>query len=1177
MAFIPPPLRRRVPVVFVPTALLKFASAWRAAALSLPDVGIAVFFIAGVSTSGAGTLAPWFVAAAVLLGLACRTLDVEGWGVRIPGGLAGRAGAAFGPRAAAVAAASQLLERVLFAGLAALVFGHYLAALPMWLFVPASLWPGYLRAEDPSSIAAVILVGFAWSRARLGYTTDVDRSVRRTWISVGIVFVVIMWAVIAVAMTPSAWHALSPLQALQELRHAPATPLGGVLALLFAFGHVLPAIGSGDSLARAANELEPPRIRGVWRTLGILTAYGGFVTVTSTFLFVTIVPADVHSVWTDVPVLGIAEHLPGPAWMGTFITLAVAGAATIILGQAVRAGISGAERMLAQLGQQGRVTRTLTMPHARFGTLARAIDTAALIAVIAIVISSGRVEWLAHAYAACLAWTLVLKVTVLISLRQSKDEAPFRVPFTLRVGGREWPVGLVIIGLIVTATWFAMLLGGDAPTLAATLSLLGTATVFGLTAEQLPEQPADDLDPLRLVTSRAATLEQLDAHPGGVLVAVRNPNALAQLTHALSLPDDRDVIVMSVRLVGDDGTYDDPHDASPTASEQALFASVIALAERRDRPVRLLVIPAYNVFDATVSAVLRLRVSDVFVGESTTLSAEAQGRLLGEAWERADTGDLSGVRLVVHHRSGRTDTFHLGAHAPELSSRDFDLIHQVWLDAVKTIGPHVHHRDVVRAALTRMADQLNGPERDNVLRAIQAAAHPGDELAAIVRTRDYARLRDVIRNRPAEHVATMLADLGIEEQVLVFRLLPRKDAAAAFEYLQLDEQERLLKAMAQEDVATLLNEMAPDDRTMFLEELPAPVTRQLLALLTPEERAIASTLLGYPEGSIGRLMTPAYIAVEEHWSIQQVLDFIREHGQDSETLNVIYVVDAEGHLIDDVRIRELLLTGPSKVVSDLMDRRFIALKATDDSTTAINEFRSHDRTALPVTDTAGILIGIVTIDDVLDVAEARTTEEIQRIGGSEALDEPYMVISFRKMIQKRAGWLTALFVGEMLTATAMSAFEAEIEKAVVLALFVPLIISSGGNSGSQASTLVIRALALGEVTLRDWWRVARREIGAGLALGTILGSIGFLRITIWSAFSPIYGEHWMLVAITVGLALVGIVLWGTLIGSLLPLVLRRLGFDPATSSAPFVATLVDVTGLIIYFSVALVILRGTLL
>jgi magnesium transporter len=260
-----------------------------------------------------------------------------------------------------------------------------------------------------------------------------------------------------------------------------------------------------------------------------------------------------------------------------------------------------------------------------------------------------------------------------------------------------------------------------------------------------------------------------------------------------------------------------------------------------------------------------------------------------------------------------------------------------------------------------------------------------------------------------------------------------------------------------------------------------------------------------------------------------------------------------------------------------MDRRFVALSASDDQNKAVTIFRKEDRSALPVTDSAGVLIGIVTIDDVLDVAEAEATKEMQRVGGSEALDQPYMQIGFVRMIQKRAGWLTALFLGEMLTATAMGAFEREIERAVVLALFVPLIISSGGNSGSQASTLVIRAIALGEVKLKDWWRVARREIGAGLALGGILGSIGFMRITIWSTFSTLYGPHWLLVAVTVGLALIGVVLWGTLVGSLLPFLLRRLGFDPATSSAPFVATLVDVTGLVIYFTVGIIVLRGTLL
>jgi magnesium transporter len=505
------------------------------------------------------------------------------------------------------------------------------------------------------------------------------------------------------------------------------------------------------------------------------------------------------------------------------------------------------------------------------------------------------------------------------------------------------------------------------------------------------------------------------------------------------------------------------------------------------------------------------------------------------------------------------------------------MIHRVWLDAVKAVGPHVHHHDVVRAALTQMEQQLTGQQRDDALAVIRQVARPADELAAAVHARDYSRLRDLVRNRHASDIASALTELGIEDQVIVFRILPRKDASAVFEYLSHEQQEALLKAMAQEDIASLLNNMAPDDRTMFLEELPAAVTRQLLTLLTPKERSVALTLLGYPEDSIGRLMTTDYIGVYEHWTVREVLDYIRAHGQDSETLNVVYVVDEQGLLIDDIRIREFLLASLDIRVADLMDRRFAALKATDNQDAAVAVFRQYDRTALPVTDTAGVLIGIVTIDDVLDVAEAAATKEIQRIGGSEALDEPYMRTAFGRMVGKRAGWLTALFLGEMMTASVMGVFENEIQKAVVLALFIPLIISSGGNSGSQASTLVIRALALGELGLIDWWRVIRREVMAGLTLGAILGSIGFLRIVIWSAFSHLYDPYPIRVGLTVGLTLIGVVLWGTIIGSILPFILRRLGLDPATSSAPFVATIVDVTGLLIYFTVAMLTLRGALL
>jgi magnesium transporter len=451
------------------------------------------------------------------------------------------------------------------------------------------------------------------------------------------------------------------------------------------------------------------------------------------------------------------------------------------------------------------------------------------------------------------------------------------------------------------------------------------------------------------------------------------------------------------------------------------------------------------------------------------------------------------------------------------------------------------------------------------------------EIHDLVRSTSFARLRDqLVRYRPQE-IATALLDLSAEEQLLSFRALPRPLAAEVFEQLPGGAQSTLVKTMGQEEMAALLNHMAPDDRTLLFGELPANVTKHLLSLLTPEERTEAVTLLGYAPDTIGRLMTPHYIAVREDWSVQQVMNFVREHGQDSETLNVIYVVDEQGVLIDDIRMREFLVVPLTKRVADLMDRRFVTLTATDAQETAVEVFRREDRTALPVTDTAGVLIGIVTVDDVLDVAERMATRDIQKVGGSEALDESYMDIALLRMVKKRAGWLVVLFLGEMLTATAMGFFEKEIERAVVLALFVPLIISSGGNSGSQASTLVIRAMALGELRLRDWWRVVRREAMSGMLLGCVLGVIGFLRISVWSAFSTLYGPHWLLVATTVGVALVAIVLWGTLVGSMLPLILRRLGFDPATSSAPFVATLVDVTGLIIYFSVGLVVLRGTLL
>ena len=453
------------------------------------------------------------------------------------------------------------------------------------------------------------------------------------------------------------------------------------------------------------------------------------------------------------------------------------------------------------------------------------------------------------------------------------------------------------------------------------------------------------------------------------------------------------------------------------------------------------------------------------------------------------------------------------------------------------------------------------------------------EIEGMIAARNFAALRELFSEMAPADVAEIILDLPEDEQVIIFRILPHALAADVFEYLDVDveAQQKLLRGMAHEQVVSILNEMSPDDRTAFLEELPSAAARQLIRLLTPDERRIAQALLGYPEGSVGRLMTPDLISVGADWTVREVLDYVREHGQDSETINVIYVVDDRGKLLDDVRIREFLLKPLDTKVSDLMDENVTALNVNASQEEAVNVFRKYDRSALPVVDSSGVLVGIVTTDDMLDVAEEEATEDIQKFGGMEAMEEQYMRIPLSRMVRKRASWLVILFVGEMLTASAMGYYEGAIAKAVVLALFLPMIISSGGNSGSQASMLIIRAMALGELTLRDWWRVMRKEVVAGLMLGCVLGVIGFMRVAVWAKFSNIYGPHWLLIAFTVGIALVGVVLWGSLSGSMLPFILRGLGADPATSSAPFVATLVDVTGLVIYFSIALLILRGSML
>ena len=442
----------------------------------------------------------------------------------------------------------------------------------------------------------------------------------------------------------------------------------------------------------------------------------------------------------------------------------------------------------------------------------------------------------------------------------------------------------------------------------------------------------------------------------------------------------------------------------------------------------------------------------------------------------------------------------------------------------------------------------------------------------------YDRLREVLQDTHFSDVADMIIELPPEEEAVIFRVLPKEQASAVFSYLPLDAQEELIHSLGSSVMLGIIDSMTPDDRVRLFEELPAEVTRRLLESLSAEELRSARLLLGYPEDTAGRYMTPEYVTVNPEMTAAQALEHIRKTGRGKETLNIVYILDDQGKLVEDIRLGSLVLAEPATPIRDIPDPPLVCVKATDSREDVLSIFEKYDRVALPVTDDVGKMLGIITIDDVLDVAEQRNTEEMQRMGGSEALDAPYTRVSTWTLVRKRGGWLSALFLGEMLTATAMGFFEAEIAKAVVLALFVPLIISSGGNSGSQASSLIIRALALRELTLRDWYRVFSREILSGFLLGAMLGFIGFLRIELWQHLHfTNYGPHSMLVAITVWVSLIGVVMFGTLAGAMLPFILRKLGFDPATSSAPFVATLVDVTGLVIYFTVAFLIMRGTLL
>ncbi len=419
--------------------------------------------------------------------------------------------------------------------------------------------------------------------------------------------------------------------------------------------------------------------------------------------------------------------------------------------------------------------------------------------------------------------------------------------------------------------------------------------------------------------------------------------------------------------------------------------------------------------------------------------------------------------------------------------------------------------------------------------------------------------------------------LSTAERAEGLRLLPRHTAEDLFFSLSPREQGQLFLALPQSEQRSWIRSLAPDDAADLIQDLPQERER-LLGLLDDQTRREVQALLAYKEDQAGGLMSPRFARLRAEMSVDEAVTYLRRQTRESvEMPYYAYVLDADQRLQGVVSFRELLSARGDQRVREVMHTEVRTVNDTMDQEAVSRVFRATGLMAVPVVDSSGRMKGIVTLDDIVEVVSQEATEDIQKLGGSESLGEPYLTIALNRMIKKRAGWLAALFLGEMLTATAMGVFEKEIDRAVVLALFVPLIISSGGNSGSQATSLVIRAMALGEVRLRDWFRVIRRELLAGLALGSILGSIGLTRILLWQLFFKTYGQHYMLVGLTVALSLIGVVTFGTFAGSLLPFILRRLGFDPASASAPFVATLVDVTGLIIYFTTASAILRGTLL
>lgn len=448
------------------------------------------------------------------------------------------------------------------------------------------------------------------------------------------------------------------------------------------------------------------------------------------------------------------------------------------------------------------------------------------------------------------------------------------------------------------------------------------------------------------------------------------------------------------------------------------------------------------------------------------------------------------------------------------------------------------------------------------------------DMEQLVALKDWQTLKEVLNKIPEVDIAEFLEDMESEVAIVIFRLLLKPKAGEVFAHLSTSKGRELLEVFSGKQLKDVINNLEPDDLVTLMEELPGRLTQKVLWSINPEDQAEVVKLLGYPEQSIGRLMNTRLVRIISTWTIKKSLKHIREFGDKAETINVIYVVDEDGKLIDDLKLNQIVMADPQTKISEIMDHSFVALQTSDDQEEAVRMLSKYDRVALPVVDTDGVLVGLVTMDDVFDVAEEEATEDMQLMAGMSALGKYYSETGIFEMVRKRIGWLAVLFLGQMLTVTALASFADTLAAAAILAFFIPMIISSGGNSGSQAATLIIRAVSTGDVQENEWRRIFTRELLSGMMLGLIVGVLGSMVIALWLILR---GEIIDIVLIyqilTIGLSLVGVIIFGNLIGAMLPFIMTKLGFDPAITSAPFVATLVDVTGILIYFSLATMLLK----